>query len=191
MEPHDDLRARLAAERFRRRRDAVGEDLARLVGPRLTVTLLDDAARAAALQAEFLASHRAAEGQEWACVAQEWPAADVVALTDTVHRLARNLRPRAVWLLLPGHEPQAAGIDSDIVLDNPLGFAALGDHDVRLLDRDVPAGLWLARHPQGDVDATDARAGHADARADVHTWSLEVWGEPWLSATTRALRGVG
>ena len=180
MEPADDLRARLAAERFRRRRDDAHAEVARLVGPRATVTLLDDAARAAGLQAEFLASYRAAEGQEWACVAQEWPGADVVALADTVHRLARNLRPRAVWLLLAGTDPMAVPVDSDVVLDNPLGFAALGDHELRLLDRDVPAGLWLARH-----------SVHVAAEPVEHTWALEVWGEPWLSATTRALRGVG
>ena len=176
VEHFDDIRARLAAERFRRRRDVAHEDLARLVGPRPSVVLVEDAARATALQVEFLASHRAAEGQEWACVAQEWPAADLVALADTVHRLARNLRPRAVWLLLAGQDPQAAVIDSDTVLDNPLGFAALAGHEVRLLDRDVPAGLWLTRHEDGPAG---------------ETWALEVWGEPWLSATTRALRGVG
>jgi hypothetical protein len=183
MEPSDDLRARLAAERFRHHRNVVHEDLVRLVGPRSAVTLLEDAAGAAAMEAEFLASHRAAEGQDWACVAQEWPDAEVVALADTVHRLARNLRPRSVWLLLASHEghaPQAAVVDSDAVLDNPLGFAALGDHEVRLLDREVPAGLWLARHSY--------HHGPTDVR---HTWELEVWGEPWLSATTRALRGVG
>ena len=178
MEHFDEIRARLAAERFRQRRDVAHEEIARLVGPRPAVALLEDAARAAALQAEFLASHRAAEGQEWACVAQEWPAADVVALTDTVHRLARNLRSRAVWLLLAGQDPQAAIVDSDLVLDNPLGFAALAGHEVRLLDREVPAGLWLTRHEDGPTDA-------------ARTWALEVWGEPWLSATTRALRGVG
>ena len=181
MEPTDDLRARLAAERLRRRRDSVDEEIARLVGPRSPVRLLDDTARAASLHAEFLASFRAAEGQEWACVAQEWPGADVVALVDTVHRLARNLRARGVWLLL-GHQEQelAAPVDSDAVLDNPLGFAALGDHELRLLDRDVTAGLWLARH-----------SVHIGTAPVEYTWALEVWGEPWLSATTRALRGVG
>jgi len=68
----------------------------------------------------------------------------------------------------------------DAVLDNPLGFASLGEHEVRLLDHSVPAGLWLRRHSR--------HFGLGPAR---HTWQLEVWGEPWLSAATRALRGIG
>jgi hypothetical protein len=63
-------------------------------------------------------------------------------------------------------------VESDAVLDNPLGFAALAGGELVLLDQEVPAGIWLG----GPAAGTGG-------------WELEVWGaEPWLSAATRALR---
>jgi hypothetical protein len=71
-------------------------------------------------------------------------------------------------------------LGSDAVLDNPLGFAAAGIGALRLLDRELPAGLWLVR-----------RSHHYGPSTIRYRWELDVWGEPWLSAATRALRGVG
>jgi hypothetical protein len=71
-------------------------------------------------------------------------------------------------------------VDSEAVLDNPVGFAAAADHELRLLDQELPAGLLLDR--RSHVHGPDVVR---------YTWELEVWGEPWLSAATRALRGVG
>jgi hypothetical protein len=64
------------------------------------------------------------------------------------------------------------------VLDNPLGFATLAGHELLLLDRELPAGLWLWRRVHDD----------GAARGVTVAWELELWGEPWLSAATRAIR---
>ena len=167
-----------ASPRFHARRAALADGLARLLGPRAQPPLAD-AATAAAAAAELAASRRDAEPHDWALLRHAWPAGAARECVEALHRLARNVGARAVWLVdeAPGAPPLAAALDSDAVLDNPLGFAALADGDgdeaaLRLLDRDVAAGLALAR------DGT-------------REWTLEVWGEPWLSATTRALRGIG
>ena len=178
----DETARRAAAERFRLRRAEVAEGLVALLGRREGAVPLDDAAAAAGVESELLASHAEAEPHDWALVRREWPPSDVEALAETLHRLARNLGARAVWLVVPGMAPQAVPLASDAVLDNPFGFAALAERsgpDLRLLDCEVAAGLWLVRRSQhmGTVD--------------VRTWELDVWGEPWLSAATRALRGVG
>ena len=76
-------------------------------------------------------------------------------------------------------ERQAVPLESDAALDNPLGFASLAGHELWLLDRE-PAGLSLVRHSH--------RVGPNAVRG---MWELEVWGEPWLSVATCALRGVG
>jgi hypothetical protein len=178
----DELARRGEAERFRLRRAEVAEGLTALLGPRAGVTPLADAAAAAAVESEFAASHEAAEPNEWALVRREWPARDTEALSDTLHRLARNLGARPVWLVVPGRVPQGAVLTSDAVLDNPFGFAALAEGqapELRLLDREVAAGLWLVRE------------GHRMGTVVVQEWSLDVWGEPWLSAATRSLRGAG
>jgi hypothetical protein len=95
-----------------------------------------------------------------------------------VHRVGAYVGARPAWLVVPGREPQAVALTSDVVLDNPLGFAALADFELVLLDQRVPAGLWLGRHTHVP--------GPGLTR---YSWELEVWGaEPWLSAATRALR---
>jgi hypothetical protein len=172
------------ATHFLARRAELADGLARLLGPRAAASVtLADAGPAAAVAAELRASHGDAEPHDWALVRHAWPAHEATVCADALHRLARNLGPRPVWLVgMSAHAPaQAAALDSEAVLDNPFGFAALAATDdaagtdaaeLRLLDRDVAAGLWLTR---------DAARG----------WELAVWGEPWLSATTRALRGVG
>jgi hypothetical protein len=180
MDRSEDTARGTAGDRFRLRRAELIEDLVRLLGPRARAEPSADPADAARLSTEFLAGRGAAEPNEWAIVSRHWGTDEVDALTSTLDRLSRNLGPRAAWLLTADHEPHAVPLQVDAVLDNPLGFAALGEHQVRLLDRSVPAGLWLRRHSR--------QFGLGPAR---HTWQLEVWGEPWLSAATRALRGIG
>ena len=161
-----------------RERAALAADLVRLLG-RDAPAPLDDPRRAAALEREFRASHDDALPDEWALVGRVWEATEEQALVDTLHRLARNVGARDAWMLWPESGPHAAALASDLVLDNPLGFAAMADGELRLLDQAVPGGLWLrrlVREEEGGV---------------VFSWELEVWGEPWLSAATRAFRGVG
>jgi hypothetical protein len=178
----DEVTRREAAERFRARRAELTEALTALLGRREAVAPVDDLAAAAAVEREFMASCRDAEPHEWAMVRHGWPEDDPTACAETLHALARNLGARPAWLVVPGHPAQAVALPSDAVLDNPFGFAALTERyapELRLLDREVAAGLSLAR-----------RAHHMGTIA-VYGWALEVWGEPWLSAATRALRGEG
>ena len=172
-----------AVQRFRAERAALADAVAALLGPRADVAPADDPAQVASLASEFLAAHRAAEPHDWGLVRRAWRAADVTACADTLHRLSHHLGARPVWLVVPGRSPQAVSLASDVVLDNPLGFAALarGPHGpaLQLLDPEVEAGLWLVRH------------SHHYPGDGGDGWELEVWGEPWLSAATRAPRGVG
>ena len=179
MDRPEEIAGQTAADRFRIRREALVGDLVRLLGPRCRVEPSADAAEGARLTTEFLAGRGAAAPNEWAIVSRHWGADEADALTSVLHRLSRNLGPRAVWLLTTDREPHAVPVPVEFALDNPLGFAGLSDDELRLLDRDVPAGLWLRRH-----------TNHFGPAAR-HSWQLEVWGEPWLSATTRALRGIG
>jgi hypothetical protein len=173
----DKLSARLAANRFRLERDALMAQLSRLLG-RATSTPLDDAPHASALLAEFREAHAVAEPNDWAFIRHEWPMDAEADVAKRCHLLGRNLGVRTVWLLVGDHTPQAVTLRSDIVLDNPLGFAGIADHQLCLFDGEVTAGLWLARHSH-----------HFGAEVQF-TWELDVFGEPWLSAAARALRGV-
>jgi hypothetical protein len=179
MEPSDELAARLAANRFRLERDDFAAALERLLG-RAAPEPVADPAHAAALAADFRAAYDDASPHEWALVTRAWGAADEQALADTLHRLSRNLGARPAWLLVtPPPMKQAAALGSDVALDNPLGFAAATGGALALLDGELPAGLRLVRH------------SHHGGRGEVrYTWELEVFGEPWLSAATRALRGI-
>ena len=179
MESGDDLAARLSALRFGRRRDELADWLRALLGPHALAAPVREVGQAAALHAEYRACERAAEGQDWARARASWALGDNDEAIDTLHRLSNNLGPRPSWLIVPEREPQACLLMSDIVLDNPLGFALLAEHELALMDQSVPAGLSFLRYgPNGDEDAE-------------YEWELVVWGEPWLSATTRALRGIG
>ncbi|HKG93040.1 MAG TPA: hypothetical protein VKA84_14145 [Gemmatimonadaceae bacterium] len=169
-----------AEQRFRTRRVEFAGALRQLLGARAAPEPLADRASAAALAAELAATLEAAEQHDWGVVSREWSAADAEAMAEVMHRLSGNLGARAVWLLTADPEPQGAPLGSDAALDNPLGFAAAGGHELRLLDRELPAGLWLVRHSH-----------HYGPSTIRYRWALEVWGEPWLSAATRALRGVG
>lgn len=160
--------------RFARGRAELTAALRALLGAREAVLPLPDADRAAALAAEARTGHRQGASHDWAIVRHRWPASARAAATDVLHALSALLGARASWLIVPGREPQAVALSSDVVLDNPFGFATLGDGpELVLLDQQLPAGLWL---------------GPATAPAD-EGWELEVWGsEPWLSAATRAIR---
>jgi hypothetical protein len=175
--PDDDVR-RASDERFRRGRESLAAALRRLLGAAAAAPLAD-ADRAAAIAAEARAGHRAAADHAWALVRHEWTSDDREGVAAVVHALSALVGSRPAWLVVPGREPQAAAVASDLVLDNPTGFAALSaDHELVLVDAALPAGLWLARH------------AHEQAGPTRYTWELEAWGaEPWLSATTRALRG--
>ena len=169
-----DERMRHASDRrFHRRRAELVEALGALLGPRNATEPLKDADRAAALAAEARASHREAEPHGWALVRHEWPGDERERVVRLLHALSARLGSRELWIILPGREPQAVSLVSDAVLDNPLGFAALSEFEMLLLDHSVPAGLWL--HRRG-------------LSTDGFAWELEVWGEPWLSAITRAIR---
>jgi hypothetical protein len=178
MEHSEPLARRLAAQRFRRKRQEFAAALAGLLGEAAPVPL-GDPDQAGMLSAEYQASYDAAAPNEWALVRREWPAAEATDLVDTIHRLARNAGGRRIWVLGLGGDAQAAASHSDAVLGNPLGFAAATAHQLALLDAEVPAGVSLARHSH-----------HIGPRVSF-SWELEVWGEPWLSAATRALRGLG
>ena len=171
--PHrDDDPLRASDRRFQRRRAELVDEIRALLGHRGAAAPVDDANRAAALAAESEAGHRAAREHGWAVVHHDWPAAARGAVAALVQAVSARIGARGVWLVLPGRDPQAVPLDAEAVLDNPFGFARLAGEELVLLDRELPAGLWLAGPGAG-----------ADG------WRLEVWGtEPWLSAATRALR---
>ncbi len=175
-DPAADAR-RASDERFRRGREELVVALRSLLGPRGAPHPLDDADRAAAVAAEARAGHRAAGEHAWAVVRHAWGEDGRAGAAAVLQALSALVGPRPVWLVVPGREPQAVEVDSDVVLDNPIGFAVLAEGgELVLLDRQLPAGVWLGRHAGA---APGAPAG----------WELEVWGaEPWLSAATRALR---
>jgi hypothetical protein len=172
----EEIARQAAATRFGLRRAELAADLSRLLGRHVRAEPSADPAEGARLTAEFLAGRGAAAPNEWAIVSRHWGGDEADTLTATLHRLSYNLGSRPAWLLTADREPQAVLLQSDAVLDNPLGFAAVATDEVRLLDRDVTAGLWLLRH------------SHHFRAVAGYTWELNVWGEPWLSATTRALR---
>jgi Asp-tRNA(Asn)/Glu-tRNA(Gln) amidotransferase A subunit family amidase len=173
----DDAPRRASDRRFAADRAALALALQQLLGVAAPEPL-DDADRAASVAAEVHAARRAAEEEGWAVVRHDWPDDARESVVSVVHAIATRLGERPVWLVVPGREPQAVPTTSDAVLDNPLGFAALAHHELVLLDRELPAGLTLTHrtHAHGDEPTR-------------YTWTLEAWGtEPWLSATTRALR---
>ena len=174
-----DLDAGQRAERFRHEELALADALASLLGREARALSLVERPRAAALATEFLASHHAHE-LHGGVTEETWRQAQVQLAVDALHRASRNLGSRPVWLLVGLSDPHAVALASEIVLDNPLGFAALGDHELRVLDCELPAGLWLLRGTH-----------QAEAETSDCTWELTAWGEPWASATTRALRGIG
>lgn len=171
----DDAR-RASDARFRARRAELSDALAALLGPHDASAPVADADHAAALAAEARAAYRAAEQEGWALVRHEWPREAVGAVVALLHAVNERVEARPVWLVVPGREPQAISLPSDAVLDNPMGFAALADFELVLLDHGVPGGITLTGHAHVLGSATDA-------------WELEAWGaEPWLSAVTRAVR---
>lgn len=181
MERPDEVARRASDNRFRRGREALLDDLERLLGARHSAEIVHDADRAAAIAAEASTGHREAAEHDWALARHVWLSDDRTPLVTVLHAISTLVGPRPVWLIVPGREPQVVALTSDVVLDNPLGFAALAGFELVLLDRDVPAGLSIGRHVYV-----------SGLQSSRYAWELEAWGgEPWLSATTRALREHG
>jgi hypothetical protein len=176
----EDIARRASDNRFRRRREALVEALGALLGPRLAPEPLANSDCAATLAAEVRTAYRGAEEQAWGVVRGEWSSDDRGAVVDVLHAFAAALGPRSVWLVIPDREPQVVPLESDVALDNPLGFVALADHELTLFDQPLRAGLTLTRHSHF--------RGHARMS---YSWEVEAWGsEPWLSTLTGALRQV-
>lgn len=171
----EEMARRTADARFRVGRNAVSSALQRLLGD-VAARPIEDRDRAAALTAEFWSSLRAAEPHDWEFIVHEWPTDDREAVSALLHRFSAHLGSRPVWLTLGAREPQAVAIASDSTLDNPIGFAALSDNELRLLDRDTAAGLWLGQH------------SHHGSSSTSFTWELNVWGEPWVTAAHATFR---
>jgi hypothetical protein len=174
----DESGARIESTRWRREEAALADALGTLLGRDAGAFDFAQAAEAKAVAEEFLASWRTLAGS--GVVERTWPEIEIQPAVDTLHRISRNVGERPVWLIVGLSDPHAVTLASDTVLDNPLGFASLGDRELRLLDHDLPAGLCFIRHSH--------QRGAAETE---YTWELSTWGEPWASATTRALRGLG
>ena len=172
--------ARASAQRFLAARASYAAWLRSLLGAHARIVPVEEVEAAASLHAEYRAGEREAEGKDWALARHAWPLQDIDEAVEALHRLSNNLGSRDVWLIIPDREPQACALSSEMVLDNPLGFAALARNELALMDRSVPAGLSFQRY---DLST--------EYGVDEHEWELVVWGEPWLSATARALRGIG
>src|SRR5919112_149505 len=104
MDRPEEIARRTAADRFRLRREALAEDLVRLLGRRGRVEPSADLDEGAPWTADSRAGRGAAEPNEWAIVSRHWGADETDALTTILHRLSRNLGARAVWLLTSDHE---------------------------------------------------------------------------------------
>lgn len=178
-EQNAELKQRLRANRFRHEQSGLAAAIEALLGTAsgpLEFVTLD---RADALAAEYQLSHRTAAELN-ATVEAAWPQDEIERAVMFIHSLIEHVGARPAWLIVQLTEPQALMLNSDVVLDNPLGFASLADSELRLLDREVPAGLWLVRHSH-----------HYGPMLTDYTWELTIWGEPWASAATRALRELG
>jgi hypothetical protein len=180
----DDSPRAASDRRFHEQQSEIATALRALLGARCCPEPIADPDRAAALAVEARATHRDAEPNSWAVARRQWTCEHRERehrehMVGLLHAISARLGSRPTWLVLPGREPQVVPVPSDAVMDNPLGFAALAGFELLLSDQAVPAGLWLMRHTHGASGASGA---------DAVTWELEVWGEPWLSATTRALR---
>ena len=174
-ERSDEIERRAAALRARRRRDDLTADLRRLLRATTPVDFTHGT-DAAALVAEYRSSYDAIESTPSLLVSEAWASDDREAIANSLHRLSHYLGGRPAWLLLPADDPIAVAVTSEDVLDNPFGFAPLDTYQLRILDRELPAGLWLLRHEHHSPDGV------------MYSWELEVWGEPWTSSATRALR---
>ena len=166
----------IRASRFRHEQSGLAAALEGLLGTAsggLEFVPLD---RADALAAEYQLSRRSAADVN-TTVEAAWPEDEIERAVNYIHALIEYVGQRPAWLIVQLTEPQAVALTSEIVLDNPLGFATLADNEVRLLDRKLPSGLHLLRHSH-----------HFGPMFTEYTWELTVWGEPWASAATRALR---
>jgi hypothetical protein len=165
------------ARRFRQEQSGLAAALEGLLGTASGALEFVTLERADALAAEYQLSHRSAADVN-ATVEAAWPQDEIERAVNYIHALIGHVGGRPAWLIVQLSEPQAVALTSESVLDNPLGFATLADNQVCLLDRELPAGLCFKRHTHD----------HESLLTD-YTWELTVWGEPWASAATRALRG--
>ena len=175
-EQDSELILRIRANRFRHEQSGLAAALGTLLGSAAEALDFVTLDRADQLFAEFQYSYNDAKRLDTA-VGRTWPQEDIEHAVNSIHALIEPVGARLVWLIVKLTEPQAIAVPGEVVLDNPLGFAALADREVRLLDRELPAGLWLLRHSH-----------HYGPTHTEYSWELAVWGEPWASATTRALR---
>jgi hypothetical protein len=167
---------RLRANRLRHEQSGLAASLEGLLGTAsgaLEFVTLD---RADALAAEYQLSQQSAAELD-ATVEATWPQDEIERAVNFIHALIEQVGARPAWLIIQLTEPQAIALTSEVVLDNPLGFATLADNEVRLLDRELPAGLSFIRHSHD----------HGPMLTE-YIWELTTWGEPWASAATRALR---
>jgi hypothetical protein len=177
MKERSELERRAAALRARQKGRDLAADLRRLLRV-VAPTHIAYGTEAASLVADFRASYDAIESVPSLLVSEAWESDDRETIADSLHRLAGYLGGRATWLLLPAGDPIAVAVSSDDVLDNPFDFSALDIYQLRMLDGELSAGLWLLRHE------------HHSPGNVAYSWELEVWGEPWISAATRAFREV-
>lgn len=159
----------------RRREPDTYDTLVRLLGPRTPVP--PPAPRA---DAERLVTLMTAESTSVPVSRRAWGHDRLVAMCATLHHLSELLGSRPAWLLWPGTPADAARLDTETVLDNPLGFAAMTGGALALVDEGERDGLWLAPR--------DAAPGLPAALAGA--WELEVWGAEWTCALSRARGGA-
>lgn len=150
------------------------DTLVRLLGPRASVPA--PAPRATAERLVTLMTSATAEP----VARRAWGDDRRIAMCTVLHHLAELLGCRPAWLLWTGTPADAARLDVETVLDNPLGFAGMTGGALALLDVGERDGLWLAPR--------DAGAAHPDWLAG--TWELEVWGAEWTCALSRARGGA-
>ena len=178
-EQNAELSQRLRASRFRHEQSGLAAALEGLLGTASGALEFVTLERADALAAEYQLSRRSAADVN-TTVDATWPQDEIERAVNFIHALIEHVGARPAWLIVQLTEPQAVALTSEIVLDNPLGFATLADNEVRLLDRELPAGLGFVRHSH-----------QYGPMLTEYTWELTVWGEPWASSAARALRELG
>lgn len=145
-ERSDEIQRRASALHARRTRSAVDHDLRRLLGAAGPIGRISEGAEAAAVLDEFRSSYQAIHTVSSLLVHQEWAGDSREEIARVVDRFSAHLGARPSWLLLSGPNPLVLSVHTDDVLDNPFGFATLDAYQLRLLDRELPTGLWLLRH---------------------------------------------
>jgi len=173
----DEIARRAQGNRHRVQSAELIEGIRALIGNSAKPHILDDPVAAADIKARAFRGYNVAVGAESGLVRKEWSSDASELIVDLLHAVSAEIGSRPVWWVLSRQEPQAVVVRSDQLLDNPLGFAALDEYSLNILDQDVAGGLLLTRHSH-----------HRGPQDLSYTWELEAWGaEPWLSATARAI----